>query len=60
VDPAKIRPDASEVVALRSNPDRARTLLGWSPAVALREGLSQTAAWYRANLKRVMSEPFHV
>ena len=28
----------------------ARTVLGWEPKVALREGLSHTAAWYRAEL----------
>lgn len=37
-DPTRRRPDIH----------RARTQLGWEPAVPLREGLSRTVAWFRA------------
>jgi nucleoside-diphosphate-sugar epimerase len=39
-DPTRRRPDIT----------RARELLGWEPRVALREGLEQTVAWFRAAL----------
>lgn len=32
--------------------ERARKLLGWTPRVALEEGLARTVAWYRAFLSR--------
>jgi CDP-glucose 4,6-dehydratase len=32
--------------------ERARKLLGWTPRVALEEGLARTIAWYRAFLSR--------
>jgi len=39
-DPKQRRPDIT----------RARTLLGWAPAVPLEEGLRETIEWFRANL----------
>lgn len=39
------RPAKSEVMELISDNSRARTLMGWSPRVALRQGLEQTIAW---------------
>ena len=44
-----LRPDASEVLELRSDPLRALQLLGWSPTVTLEEGLGRTASWLRQN-----------
>jgi UDP-glucuronate decarboxylase len=41
-DPAQRRPDIS----------RAKARLGWEPAVALREGLVRTIAWFDERLKR--------
>lgn len=32
--------------------EKARTLLGWSPRVPIREGLSRTIAWYRSLYER--------
>jgi UDP-glucose 4-epimerase len=44
-----LRPDASEVLELESDPSRALTLLGWKPTVTLEEGLERTALWLREN-----------
>ncbi len=41
-DPAKRRPDIT----------RARTELGWEPAIQLREGIERTVAWFREELAR--------
>lgn len=48
LDPARVRPDASEVLILQSDPSRARDLLGWVPRVSLEDGLRATADWLRA------------
>jgi len=47
VDPARIRPENSEVLRLRADSRRAERVLGWSPRVGLLEGLSRTVAWMR-------------
>ncbi|HEY1358250.1 MAG TPA: SDR family NAD(P)-dependent oxidoreductase [Thermoleophilaceae bacterium] len=52
VDEQRIRPDASEVQRLLSDPARMRELTGWTAQVDLREGLSQTIAWIQANITR--------
>jgi NAD dependent epimerase/dehydratase len=44
-DPRRLRPDASEVLVLESDPARAREVLGWTPRVGLEEGLARTADW---------------
>lgn len=41
----RLRPAASEVTRLLSDPTRAHQLLGWTPQVSLPEGLRRTAAW---------------
>ncbi|MBI2677653.1 MAG: GDP-mannose 4,6-dehydratase [Candidatus Koribacter versatilis] len=41
----RMRPEASEVMALESDPSLARQLLGWQPATPLEEGLRRTAEW---------------
>jgi NAD dependent epimerase/dehydratase len=43
----RVRPDRSEVQALLSDPTRARQLLGWQPAVGLREGLERVVAFVK-------------
>lgn len=43
----RLRPEKSEVGRLWCDNTRAKRLLGWSPAVPLDEGLSQTIAWFR-------------
>jgi len=48
-DPSRVRPDASEVLVLQSDPTRARDLLGWEAKTSLENGLLQTIAWLRAH-----------
>jgi NAD dependent epimerase/dehydratase len=51
-DPARVRPDKSEVERLISGPQLARELLGWEPTVDLREGLARTIDWIERNVHR--------
>jgi NAD dependent epimerase/dehydratase len=44
-DEDRVRPAASEVELLLSDPSRAASLLGWRPSIGLREGLERTTAW---------------
>lgn len=44
----RVRPEASEVMRLLSDPSQALAELGWAPQVSLEEGLSQTAEWIKA------------
>jgi len=46
-DPQRVRPPRSEVEVLLSDPSRAADLLGWTPAVRLQHGLSETTRWLR-------------
>lgn len=46
-DPRRMRPDASEVLVLQSDPARALELLGWTPTVSLEAGIAQTVEWLR-------------
>lgn len=50
VDPARLRPGASEVRRLHASAEQAAVLLGWAPTTGLEEGLSRTIAWFRDNL----------
>jgi NAD dependent epimerase/dehydratase len=49
-DPRRMRPDASEVLVLESDPGHARTRLGWSAQVSLETGVARTAEWLREHL----------
>jgi dTDP-glucose 4,6-dehydratase len=40
----------AEIMRMRSDSSKARAMLGWSPRHSLREGLSKTIDWYRAEL----------
>jgi nucleoside-diphosphate-sugar epimerase len=40
---------AADVPRTAANIDKARRLLGWSPQVALADGVARTVAWYEAN-----------
>ncbi|MEO6775185.1 MAG: SDR family NAD(P)-dependent oxidoreductase [Kofleriaceae bacterium] len=60
LDPERLRPDASEVLVLESDPARARELLGWTATVELEQGLARTAEWMRAHLELFGHERFHV
>jgi UDP-glucose 4-epimerase len=48
VDPARLRPDASEVLVLLSDPSRAAALLGWRPRVSIEDGIRATVEWLRS------------
>ncbi len=56
----RMRPPRSEVLALRSDPSRARELLGWRPAVDLEEGIRMTAEWMRSHLGRYKVDQYNV
>ena len=49
---ARVRPELSEVQVLVSSPALAREVTGWEPSVSLREGISRTIEWIRANESR--------
>ena len=51
-DAERIRPAASEVDVLRSDPAKAKKLLGWEATTDLETGISRTAEWIAANLGR--------
>lgn len=48
-DQERIRPEGSEVDILLSDPSKARDLIGWTPQVALSDGLDRVAQWMAAN-----------
>jgi NAD dependent epimerase/dehydratase len=50
---ARLRPEGSEVERLLADSTRAREWTGWSPQVALREGLKRTSEWIAANLEQI-------
>ena len=58
VDPARLRPDKSEVQRLISDNQRARDDLGWEPQVNLREGLSHTIKWFSEHLPHLRSSKY--
>ncbi len=60
VEPARLRPEKSEVQRLLSDNRLARERLGWSPRVSLREGLERTIAWVRAHLDHYQPEKYQV
>jgi NAD dependent epimerase/dehydratase len=44
----RVRPEASEVMRLLSDPSQALAELGWAPQISLEDGLRQTAEWIQA------------
>jgi UDP-glucose 4-epimerase len=52
VDRQRVRPTRSEVLHLRSDPTRAREVLGWHARTELRDGLRETAAWLESRVTR--------
>lgn len=56
IDPRRVRPDASEVEVLESDPSVALERLGWTPKVSLERGVALTAGWVRANLAALEPE----
>lgn len=58
LDHARVRPEVSEVQLLLSEPELARSLLGWTPAVDLRDGLERTITWIRGNTSRYRAQEY--
>jgi NAD dependent epimerase/dehydratase len=52
IESRRIRPEKSEVGRLLASNEKARAVLGWSPAVHLEEGLERTITWMRSHLDR--------
>src|SRR5438477_791389 len=50
--PARFRPGASEVMALRVGYDKLHQETGWQPRITWGEGVRRTIAWYAANRDR--------
>lgn len=59
-DPRRLRPNASEVLVLLSDPTRAKEVLGWTPQVSLDEGLRRTVAFLRENADRYDAKFLHL
>jgi UDP-glucose 4-epimerase len=55
----RIRPEASEVQVLLSDPTLAHELLGWAPTVSLEEGLARTAEWLRPRVDAETAARYH-
>jgi dTDP-glucose 4,6-dehydratase len=49
IDPARLRPERSEVLQLRADNSKAKQLLDWCPRISLTDGLLQTIAWVTAH-----------
>lgn len=45
-DPARIRPEKSEVMRLQGDSRLLRKLTGWKPRYSLRQGLEETVRWF--------------
>jgi len=50
--PARFRPGASEVMALRVGYEKLRRETGWEPLVSWEEGVARTIRWYAENRDR--------
>lgn len=48
----------TEIVRMRADADKAKTLLGWAPQTSLEDGLQRTIDWYREELGRGAGSPF--
>ena len=58
LDEARVRPAASEVERLISDPSLAQELTGWSAEVDLRDGLARTLDWIASNTQRYRASDY--
>lgn len=59
-DARRLRPDASEVLVLLSDPARARALLQWEPRVSLEAGIEQTIRWLEQHRAHYRTDFLHL
>ncbi len=59
-DARRLRPEASEVLALQSDAAVAERTLGWEARIGLEEGLERTARWLRDNRERYRADFLYV
>jgi NAD dependent epimerase/dehydratase len=59
-DESRLRPDASEVMVLVSDPAKARARLGWEPRVSLEQGVLSTAQWIDKNRVLFRADEYYV
>lgn len=59
-DEVRLRPPLSEVMELRCDSRKARTLLGWEPKVSLEEGLHRTLEFIRNHPQRYKAGMFNI
>lgn len=59
-DEQRMRPAKSEVSRLHSDSTRAKTLAGWEPEVALRDGLRMTTDWIREHIDAYRPQEYAV
>jgi dTDP-glucose 4,6-dehydratase len=60
LDSDRLRPEASEVERLVSDPRLVGELTGWAPQVDLRDGLPKTIEWVEANASRYRVEDYAI
>ncbi len=58
VDPARLRPERSEVLRLVSDNRLARERLGWEPETSLEQGLDRTIDWISRNIERYQPDHY--
>jgi dTDP-glucose 4,6-dehydratase len=59
LDPARLRPEKSEVLRLISDNRLARERLGWEPETSLEEGLNQTIGWITNHIEQYQPDQYH-
>lgn len=59
-DEQRLRPEKSEVERLLGSNTKIRELTDWEPRYTFEEGLSETVAWFRANLDRYKTDIYNV
>lgn len=59
-DEQRIRPEKSEVNRLFGCNEKIRGLTGWKPEYSLAEGLSETIAWIKQNLKSYKADIYNL
>ncbi|MEW5991526.1 MAG: GDP-mannose 4,6-dehydratase [Chloroflexota bacterium] len=60
LDEARVRPVASEVEILQSDPAKAERMLGWRASVGLEEGIRRTASWLSTSLDQYRPDAYSI